>query len=66
LCFTHVSLGGLAEVSSSSEVVVVVSEALGEDGDSSGDMFGGGLIISVGAADESTESSYFSSLLIDL
>jgi hypothetical protein len=56
LCFTYDRLGGLAGVSSSSEVVGVVSEVMGEEGDSSGDTFGGGLIISVGAAEGSTES----------
>jgi hypothetical protein len=39
------------------EVVGVVSEVVGEEGDSSGDTFGEDLIISVGAAEESTESS---------
>jgi len=56
LCFTHDRLGGLAGVSSSSEVMGVVSEVVGEEGDSSGDTFGEALIIIVEAADGSTES----------
>jgi hypothetical protein len=47
----------LARVSSSSIVVGVVSEVVGEEGDSFGDMFGEGSIISGGAAHESTELS---------
>jgi hypothetical protein len=42
----------------------VEPEVVGED--LSGDSFEEGLIISVGAAKESTESIYFSSPLIDL
>jgi hypothetical protein len=42
----------------------VEPEVVGED--SSRDSFEGGSIISVGTAEESTESIYFSSLLIDL
>jgi hypothetical protein len=44
----------------------VVSEVVGEEGDSSGDSFEEGLKISVGAAEVSAESSYISSVLIGL
>jgi hypothetical protein len=44
----------------------VVSEVVGEEGDSSGDSFEEGSMISVGATEGSAESSYFSSLLISL
>jgi hypothetical protein len=57
-------LGGLAGISSSSEVMGVEPEVVGED--SSRDSFEEGSIISVGAAEESTESICFSSPLIDL
>jgi hypothetical protein len=51
-------------MSSSSEVMGVEPEVIGED--LSRDSFEEGSTIPVGAAEESTESNYFSSPLIDL
>jgi hypothetical protein len=64
LSLTRDCLGGLAGISSSSEVMGVEPEVVEED--SSRDSFEGGSMIPVGAAKESTESIYFSSPLIDL